>query len=70
MEFLFEYLSTELRVDKELAAACLWRDYQRGGRYDKPQFLKAFLPAMAPRPSFSARAAAGLKRQTKHLGDH
>jgi hypothetical protein len=44
MELLFEFLTAELRHDTNQAAETLWRDYQRGGRHDKPAFLKDFLP--------------------------
>jgi radical SAM superfamily enzyme YgiQ (UPF0313 family) len=43
MELLFEFLTTELRLDAKPAAGTLWRDYQRGGRHDKPGFLKDFI---------------------------
>jgi hypothetical protein len=46
-------------------AEILWRDYQRGGRHDKPSFLAEFLTEVAP----VARAAksAAPKRQSRHL---
>ncbi|HVY70339.1 MAG TPA: radical SAM protein, partial [Verrucomicrobiae bacterium] len=40
MELLFEYLTRELRQEPEAVATVLWRDYRRGGRRDKPGFLK------------------------------
>ena len=48
MELLFEFLTMELRLDSKAVAEILWRDYQRGGRRDKPAFLKAFLPERKP----------------------
>ena len=45
MELLFEYLTNERNLQPLLAAETLWRDYQRGGRHDKPSFLKEFLKA-------------------------
>ena len=45
MELLFEFLTGELHLDAKPVAETLWRDYQRGGRHDKPGFLKDFLPA-------------------------
>jgi radical SAM superfamily enzyme YgiQ (UPF0313 family) len=48
MELLFEFLTTELRLDVKLVAETLWRDYQRGGRHDKPGFMKDFLSAEEP----------------------
>ncbi len=44
MELLFEFLTGELQLAMKPVAETLWRDYQRGGRHDKPVFLKAFLP--------------------------
>jgi radical SAM superfamily enzyme YgiQ (UPF0313 family) len=43
MELLFEFLTTELRLEPGSVATALWRDYQRSGRRDKPAFLKEFL---------------------------
>jgi hypothetical protein len=66
MELLFEFLTAEGGTDARLAAEKLWSDYQRGGRRDKPGFLKDHLPAeqMESKP----RAAAPLpKRQARHL---
>lgn len=65
MEWIFEFLTCELRREPRRVAECLWRDYQRGGRVDRPSFLRAYLPAAnnpsvrKPRP----RAA----RQFRHL---
>ena len=65
MELLFEFLTTELKLDPRLAAENLWQDYQNGGRFDKPGFMKDFLPAGPPR---SSRPTASLpKRQARHL---
>ncbi len=66
MELLFEFLTTELRFDPPQTAAAMWRDYQRGGRRDKPSFLKPFLPARAPAASAPAVPPASLKRQARH----
>ena len=66
MELLFRYLTTELQLEPVPVAAALWRDYQRGGRNDKPAFLKEFLtgepgPLPRRRPVTSAT-----KRQARH----
>ena len=67
MEQLFEFLTGELRLDHKLVAETLWRDYQRGGRHDKPGFMKDFLPTEVPQ-SPRPRSKAGLpKRQARHL---
>src|SRR5207249_10396358 len=43
MELLFKFLTNELNLECNLVAEVMWRDYQRGGRRDKPQFLREFL---------------------------
>jgi radical SAM superfamily enzyme YgiQ (UPF0313 family) len=43
MQLLFEFLTGELGLDPKPVAGTLWRDYRRGGRHDKPVFLKDFL---------------------------
>jgi radical SAM superfamily enzyme YgiQ (UPF0313 family) len=45
MALLFDFLTEQVHLERELVAAVLWRDYQRGGRRDKPDFLREFLPA-------------------------
>ncbi len=64
-ELLFQFLITELGLEPKLVAETLWRDWQRAGRTEKPEFLRAHLPAeredREPR-----RRAAGLKRQARH----
>lgn len=67
MELLLEYLTSETKLDARLAAETLWRDYQRAGRKDKPGFLAAHIPD-APKRSAAERHAAGLKRQSRHVG--
>ena len=68
MELLFEFLTVELKLDRQSTAAAIWRDYQRGGRHDKPGFLKDLLPtgeASAP----PRRTHPGMpKRQARHQG--
>jgi hypothetical protein len=49
-------------------AESLWRDYQRGGRRDKPAFLAQALPEVANKSSFTAVARPSLpKRQARHV---
>ncbi len=64
MELLFEYLRSEIGLDPGLVAQTLWRDYQRGGRQDKPVFLKDLLATVEP-TSKSPRMRSSLKRQTR-----
>jgi radical SAM superfamily enzyme YgiQ (UPF0313 family) len=66
MALLFEFLTGELKLDSRQVASPLWRDYQRGGRHDKPAFLKDFLPAGASPATRRAAPPAGLKRQARH----
>jgi radical SAM superfamily enzyme YgiQ (UPF0313 family) len=68
MGLLFEFLTGELNHDPQQAAAVMWRDYQRGGRHDKPAFLKHLLPANeAPRPCPQTHPALP-KRQARQAG--
>ena len=65
MEWIFQFLTAELERDPAVVAQALWRDYQRGGRRDKPVFLREFLPdALQANPR---RPPAALKRQARHL---
>jgi hypothetical protein len=64
MEWLFEFLTRELRRDPQSVAETLWRDYQRGGRSDKPAFLRAFLPGETQVRSRAPRLRA--RRQARH----
>jgi len=67
MELLFHYLTDERNVDPHTTAAALWRDYQRGGRHDKPSFLKDFLSDNL-RVDPSPHNVRGLpKRQARHI---
>ncbi len=67
MELLFEFLTGELRLDTKLVAKILWRDYKRGGRHDKPGFMKDFLSSeepLVPTPKIKTTLP---KRQARHL---
>jgi radical SAM superfamily enzyme YgiQ (UPF0313 family) len=67
LELLFEFLTVESRLDPKTVAAALWRDYQRGGRRDKPACLKEFLPA-TERAACPRREGPPLpRRQARHL---
>ena len=65
MEFLFAFLTRELKHEPRAVAEALWRDYQRGGRRDKPVFLRDLLPDNHPMPV--RRQRSSLKRQARHL---
>lgn len=66
MELLFEFLTRERQLDPYSIAAVLWRDYQRGGRHDKPMFLRDFLVSETPTVAPAPMARSGLKRQSRH----
>jgi hypothetical protein len=66
MELLFEFLTGELKLNAKPVAETLWRDYQRGGRHDKPSFLKDFLPEEKVIPLRKTKPALP-KRQARHL---
>ncbi|HWX19211.1 MAG TPA: DUF4080 domain-containing protein [Candidatus Binatia bacterium] len=66
MELLFKFLTQELNLDRSTVALVMWRDYQRGGRHDKPAFLKEYLSAEGPRPLRGRSQPAIPKRQARH----
>ncbi len=67
MELLFEFLTGELRLDARAVAEAVWRDYQRGGRHDKPGFLKDFLTAEETVLPLRKTKSTLPKRQARHL---
>ena len=67
MALLFEFLTTELNLDTRLVAEILWRDYKRGGRHDKPGFMKDFLVPETPLLPPSKIETSLPKRQARHL---
>ena len=66
MELLFQYLTVQLKLDPEMVAPKIWNDYKRGGRHDKPVFLKDYLPATDSIPKSHANRTLP-KRQSRHL---
>ena len=67
-ELLFKYLTEELSHPAQSCAEALWRDYQRGGRRDKPEFLRPFIADEAASAPRSERSSV-LKRQSRHLAE-
>jgi radical SAM superfamily enzyme YgiQ (UPF0313 family) len=66
MELLFEFLTREFAFDAKLVAETFWRDCQRTGLHDVPNFLRQFLPE----ENWSVireRDRSLPKRQSKHL---
>jgi hypothetical protein len=67
MELLFEFLTGELKLDAKPVAETLWCDYRRGGRHDKPGFLKDFLPSEEKVIPLRKTKTTLPKRQARHL---
>ena len=67
LELLFDFLTGELRLDAKPVSETLWRDYQRGGRHDKPAFLKDFLSAEEAVLPLRKTKTTLPKRQARHL---
>jgi hypothetical protein len=67
MELLFEFLTGELKLDAKPVAEVMWHDYQRGGRHDKPAFLKNFLSTEETVIPLRKTKTALPKRQARHL---
>ncbi len=67
MELLFNFLTRELRLDPQFVAETLWRDYKRGGRHDKPGFMKDYLSSEESSLPAKKAGTALPKRQARHL---
>jgi hypothetical protein len=65
--WVFEYLTVELGQDAGETAAAVWRDYQRGGRSDRPEFLLKHLPPQAMLLGRKTPPRPGPKRQLRRL---
>jgi radical SAM superfamily enzyme YgiQ (UPF0313 family) len=65
-EAVFRFLVAKRGGKPQPTAEMLWRDYQRGGRWDRPGFFRPFvLPPQRPR---AASGSASPPRQRRHLG--
>lgn len=64
-ERLFDFLTNNCSVDTTLLAETIWRDYQRGGRSDRPNFLAPHV-AVADTRVIRARKIIP-SRQARHL---
>jgi radical SAM superfamily enzyme YgiQ (UPF0313 family) len=63
-ERLFDFLTTERDLAEQVVAEKLWRDYTRGGRHDRPHFLRRFeLPNVVRRN----KTPSAPDRQSRHL---
>jgi radical SAM superfamily enzyme YgiQ (UPF0313 family) len=65
LEQLFQFLTHVRGAPPEQVASCLWNDYRRAGRSDRPACLRRFLPDTNPGHSPN-RNRAGLRRQARH----
>ena len=63
MQHLFTFL-TERGMSADVAANAVWRDYQRGGRSDRPAFLAPYVPVADTRVVKHNKLPA---RQGRHL---
>ena len=66
IELLFRFLQEERGLDPKQIANCLWRDFQRGGRKEKPIFLRDYLEE-EPIERSAPPTMALPKRQARHL---
>ncbi|MFN0053370.1 MAG: DUF4080 domain-containing protein, partial [Planctomycetales bacterium] len=66
-ELLFNYLTDVAGRDPLSTAAAIWNDYQRGGRSDRPEFLRPYLGQVATVAEPLAHPPRGrLARQLRH----
>lgn len=67
VELMFQYLTQELNLPTDLVGSTLWRDYQRGGRSDKPACLRPYAVEVANVAKAVGQTTAP-KRQSRRLG--
>jgi hypothetical protein len=60
---LFDFMTCELNLDREAAAQAIWRDYQRCGRSDRPEFLVGIIDLPVERKPRTTLP----RRQATHL---
>jgi len=65
-ELLFRYLVEVAGCDELCATQALWNDYRRGGRSDRPEFLRPYLPQIEAAVACDPIAAAAPRRQARH----
>jgi hypothetical protein len=68
VQMLFEFLTEIKGVNPKTGAQALWRDYQRGGRNDKPAFLAEHLSET--NDPAEIKKGTGPKRQARHLANN
>jgi radical SAM superfamily enzyme YgiQ (UPF0313 family) len=67
-ELLFRYLTRQAGHAFRFTAETLWRDWQRGGRSDPPEFLRPHLAHLPVAERAPRRRTGPPKRQARHLG--
>jgi radical SAM superfamily enzyme YgiQ (UPF0313 family) len=65
-ELLFRYLIDVAGRDELRSAQAVWNDYRRGGRSDRPEFLRPYLPRIEAAVACESIAAGGPPRQARH----
>lgn len=66
-EAVFLFLVEHRGHASQAAAETIWRDYQRGGRYDRPAFLRPFvLPPSRPRGAANSTSPPRQRRHAAH----
>lgn len=65
-EFLFRYLIDVAGCDELRAAQAIWNDYRRGGRSDRPEFLRPYLPRIEEPAVVAGPQSSSLPRQARH----
>ena len=63
-ESLMNYLTAECGLSAQQVAECLWRDWQRSGRIDRPAFLAEFITESR---AHSPQSRLGPMRQSRHV---
>jgi radical SAM superfamily enzyme YgiQ (UPF0313 family) len=65
---VFDFLVEVRGRERQSTAETIWRDYQRGGRSDRPAFLRPFV--LAPPRARTLADAGALPRQRRHQQAH
>jgi radical SAM superfamily enzyme YgiQ (UPF0313 family) len=67
IELLFEFLTKQRELKSSQVAEVMWRDYQRTGRSDKPQFLRPHIPETKSVGEIHPSVKGLPARQARHL---
>jgi radical SAM superfamily enzyme YgiQ (UPF0313 family) len=65
VELMFKYLVDEVGLEPATVANTIYRDYERGGRSDKPELLRPYLKEQSDR--FRKATSLAPKRQARHI---